>query len=149
MRKARINYQIKEIGASGENGDFFINEIDVYNKSRENSLEKFNVFNLEYEFWKTSSSDLGGYYCENYLRKNGIPCNREGSYKYYLETLSIMKLLAKESEIPIIVEAYIGNYSKKEIKNIARSVDRLLVSSYEKSTRKSFLNGRIKKSSNI
>lgn len=132
IKKAKTNYNIREIGASGENGDFFINEIDVYNNSRKNPKEKFDVYNLEYEYWNSSESDLGGYYCENYLRKNGIPCTREGSYKYYLETLSIMNLLAKDSKHPIKVEAYIGKYQNNEIVNITKNVDRLLVSSYEK-----------------
>ena len=140
IKKAKTNYNIKEIGASGENGDFFINEIDVYNKSRKEDTEKFDLYNLEYEYWNSSESDLGGYYCENYLRKNGIPCTREGSYKYYLETLSIMNLLAKDSKHPIKVEAYIGNYQNNEIVNITNNVDRLLVSSYEKTIADTFKN---------
>ena len=140
IKKAKTVYKIKEIGASGENGGFFINEIDVYNKTRKDPLERFDVYNLEYEYWKTTKSDLGGYYCENYLRKNGIPCTREGSYKYYLETLSIMNCLAEESDTPIKVEAYIGKYQNKEIKHITNNVDRLLISSYESSPKKAFKN---------
>jgi len=140
IKKAKTVYKIKEIGASGENGGFFINEIDVYNKTRKDPLERFDVYNLEYEYWKTTYSDLGGYYCETYLRKNGIPCTREGGYKYYLETLSIMNCLAEESDTPIKVEAYIGKYQNKEIKHITNNVDRLLISSYESSPKKAFKN---------
>lgn len=83
---------------------------------------------------------MGGYYCETYLRKNGIPYAREGSYKYYLETLSIMNCLAEESGTPIKVDAYIGKYQNKEIKHITNNVDRLLVSSYKSSPKKAFKN---------
>lgn len=139
IKKAKNKFKIKEVAGSGENGGFFINNIHAYNQSRKNPLEKFDVYNLEYEYWHPTNSDLGGYYCETYLRKNGIPCTRKGSYNYYLETLSIMKLLASESNHKIIVEAYVGKYQKKEINNIVKNVDRVLVSAYGKNPYSSFL----------
>ena len=36
LSETKTVFKIKEIGASGENGDFFINEIHVYNKTRKN-----------------------------------------------------------------------------------------------------------------
>ncbi|MFY9241437.1 MAG: hypothetical protein WAO74_00265 [Polaribacter sp.] len=136
--KARKDYNIQEIGASGENGAFFIDEIEPYNKARNNPDEQFDVYNLEYEYWKYDSSRFGGYYCENYLRKNGIPCNRNGSYIYYKESLSIMSLLTKESTKKIKVEAYLGNFKADEIKNITKHVDRILISGFANTPKKSF-----------
>jgi len=49
-----------------------------------------------------------------------------------------MNCLAEESGTPIKVDAYIGKYQNKEIKRITNNVDRLLVSSYETSPKKSF-----------
>lgn len=136
--KARRQYGIKEIAASGESGSFFINEIQPYNIARKNPDEQFNVYNLEYEYWKHDQSSLGGYYCENYLRKNGIPCNRKGSYNYYKESLSIMSMLAKEIETKIKVEAYLGNYKANEIGKINNYADIILISAYATSPKNSF-----------
>lgn len=140
ISNAKINFGILKIAASGESGGFFINYIQPYNDSRISAIEKFDVYNLEYEYWKTSSSDLGGYYCENYLRKNGIPCNRTGSFNYYNESLSIMKLLANDSNHPIEVESYVGNYKSKEIKKIVKNADIVLISGYASDVKKSFKN---------
>ena len=138
MLKARKHYGVSEIAASGESGGFFIDEIAPYNAGRTNPDEKFDVYNLEYEYWKYDASSLGGYYCENYLRKNAIPCNREGSYNYYKESLSILKLLAEESNSKIKTEAYLGNFHSKEIHKISEHADRILVSGYANTPEKSF-----------
>lgn len=140
ISNAKQNYGVLKIAASGESGGFFINFIHPYNNSRINSTEKFDIYNLEYEYWKESNSDLGGYYCENYLRKNGIPCNRNGSFNYYLESLSIMKLLANDSKHPIEIETYVGNYKKKEIRKIVKNTDVVLISGYASDIKNSFLN---------
>jgi hypothetical protein len=140
ISKAKQNYGVLKIAASGESGGFFINFIHPYNNSRINSTEKFDIYNLEYEYWKQSNSDLGGYYCENYLRKNGIPCNRNGSFNYYLESLSIMKLLANDSKHHIEIEAYVGNYKKREIREIVKNTDVVLISGYASNIKNSFFN---------
>lgn len=140
IASAKRDYGILNISASGESGGFFINIIHVYNMSRTKSDEKFDIYNLEYEYWKINGSDWGGYYCENYLRKNGIPCTRNGSFKYYIESLSIMKLLASDSEHPIKVESYVGNYKKKEIRKIVKNADKILISGFASDIKNSFLN---------
>ena len=130
IKKAKIEYGIKKIAASGESAGFFINVIHKYNSTRTSTNEKFDVYNLEFEYWN-SSSELGGYYCENYLRKNGIPCTNDGAYTYYKESLHVLNLLAKESENKILVQAYIANYTPEEIKKIEPYTDVILVSVYE------------------
>ena len=72
------------------------------------------------------------------MRKNAIPCNREGSYNYYKESLSILKLLAEESNTKIKTEAYLGNFHSKEIHKISEHADRILVSGYANTPEKSF-----------
>lgn len=130
--KAKINYGLAGVGGSGESGDFFINAIHAYNMSRLNPVEKFDTYNLEYEYWKKDQSENGGYYCENYLKKNGESCNRRNTFKFFLNSLATMKALAKENSHKVTVEAYVGDYYRHEIKKISRYVDRLLVHVYVK-----------------
>ena len=95
--KAKINYGLKGVGGSGESGDFFITAIHAYNMSRINPIERFNTYNLEYEYWKKEPSENGGYYCENYLRRNGKSCNRKNTFDFFINSLAIMKDLASKN----------------------------------------------------
>ena len=128
--KAKMDFGLKEVGGSGESGDFFIKVIDAYNRSRKNILEKFDSYNLEYEYCKQDSSSDGGYYCENYLKPNGKSCNRQNTFDFFLKSLATMKALAKKNSHPVSVEAYVGKYHQNEIKEIVKYVDRLLVHVY-------------------
>lgn len=136
--KAKINYSLAGVGGSGESGEFFEKAIHAYNMSRINPIEKFDTYNLEYEYWKKEESENGGYYCENYLKKNGESCNRRNTFKFFLNSLAIMKSLAKENSHKVTVEAYVGKYYRYEIKKIAKYVDRLLVHVYVKNPKHSF-----------
>ncbi|PQJ78816.1 hypothetical protein [Polaribacter porphyrae] len=128
--KAKINFGIKEVGGSGESGEFFVKAIHAYNKTRVNPKEKFDAYNLEYEFWKEDASKDGGYYCNNYMKKNGKSCNRTNSFNFFLKSLKTMKSLADNSTHTIKVEAYVGKYSRREIQKISKYVDRLLIHVY-------------------
>lgn len=130
IRKAKIEYGIEKISASGESGNFFIKAIHPYNLSRTNAIERFDIYNLEYEYWNELESKPGGYYCENYLKGSQLPCNRKYSFAYYINSLEIMRFLADELDHDIKVEAYIGNFEKDEVKAIIEHVDRLLVHDY-------------------
>lgn len=136
--KAKINYGLKGVGGSGESADFFIKAIHAYNMSRINPVEKFDTYNLEYEYWKKEPSENGGYYCENYLKKNGQSCDRKNTFNFFLNSLRVMRKLAKENSHKVTVEAYVGTYLKHEIKKIAKYVDRLLVHVYVKNPKSGF-----------
>jgi hypothetical protein len=138
ISKAKLAYNIKEIAASGESGDFFVETLHPYNKSRKKAEEKFDVYNLEYEYWDKEASLKGGYYCETYLKNGQIPCNRDGSFNFYLGTLTAMKLLANEESHPIKIEAYIGKFTKEEVFKISNHADRLLIAAYVDHPDKSF-----------
>jgi hypothetical protein len=138
ISRAKKNYNIKEISASGETGDFFLKAIHPYNVSRKKASEKFDVYNLEYEYWHPTQSLNGGYYCETYLKNGALPCSRLGSFNYYIEALSIMKLLAAEESHPIKIEAYIGGFTKEEITKVSKYADRVLVHAYVLDPSKSF-----------
>lgn len=136
--KAKVNYGLKEVGGSGESGEFFMNAIHAYNKTRKNPNEKFDSYNLEYEYWKEDDSSEGGYYCESYLKRYGKTCDRAGTFDFFLNSLSTMKALADNSNHPIKIEAYVGKFEKHEINKIAKLVDRLLVHVYVRDPKKGF-----------
>ena len=138
IRKAKVDFGLKEVGGSGESGSFFITAIDAYNKSRKSPEEKFDAYNLEYEYWKPDESSEGGYYCKNYLKKNGKSCNRSGTFNFFLKSLATMKSLARKSKHPIKVEAYVGKFKRHEIQKISKYVDRLLVHVYVTNPRRGF-----------
>lgn len=132
IRKAKTEFGIKKISASGESGGFFIEAIHPYNVSRKDKIERFDIYNLEYEYWNELESKPGGYYCETYLKKGQLPCNRKNSFNYYIQSLEVMRMLADELDHGILVEAYIGNFTKNEVNSIGAHVDRLLVHDYVK-----------------
>ncbi|WP_211290306.1 hypothetical protein [Polaribacter gangjinensis] len=127
IHKAKQKYQIKKIGVSGESADFFVKIINVYNNSRQKSTEKFDIYNLEYEYWSSKASGIDGYYCVNYLEENGIPCGREGSFKFFIDNLKKLKNLSKGKSHKVEVDAYVGYYTQNEIIEIAKNCDRLVV----------------------
>ena len=130
IKLAKTRYGIKKISASGESGGFFIEAIHPYNLSRKDRSERFDIYNLEYEYWDPIASSPGGYYCENYLKKGQLPCNRNGSFKYFFESLLIMKLVSEELDHTVEIEAYVGHFNPKEVAKISAHVDRLLIHSY-------------------
>ena len=136
--KAKINYGLKGVGGSGESADFFINAIHAYNMSRINPIERFDTYNLEYEYWKEQPNKNGGYYCENYLKTNGQACNRKTTFNFFLNSLKTMKALAKENSHKVTVEAYVGKYYRHEIQKISKYVDRLLVHVYVRNPKSGF-----------
>ncbi len=136
--KAKVDFGLKEVGGSGESGEFFISAIHAYNISRKNAKEKFDSYNLEYEYWNEEASSNGGYYCRNYLKKYGKSCNRQNTFSFFIKSLSIMKNLAKQNKHPVKVEAYVGKFRKHEIQKIANYVDRLLLHVYVKDPKKGF-----------
>jgi hypothetical protein len=127
ISKAKNKFSIQHVGASGESASFFTNIINLYNTSRSKPQEKFDIYNLEYEYWSQKASSIDGYYCINYLEANGIPCNRKGSFDYFIENLKVLKQLAKESKHPVKTEAYLGYYTENEIIEIIKYCDRLLI----------------------
>jgi hypothetical protein len=132
ISKAKTKFHMDQIGASGESATFFTDTINVYNSSRKNAEEKFDIYNIEYEYWSKKASEIDGYYCVGYLEENNIPCNREGSFKYFIANLKKLKSLSKSSKHKIDIEAYVGYYTQKEIGEIAKYCDRLLIHAYGK-----------------
>jgi hypothetical protein len=139
IKKAKVNFNIAKISASGESGSFFLEAIHPYNLSRKESVERFDIYNLEYEYWNEKESLQEGYYCNEYLKKAQLNCNRKNSFKYFIASLFVMKNLSKEIDNSIEIEAYIGNFNNEEVKEISEHVDRLLLHDYVKDTNRNFI----------
>lgn len=130
ISRAKTEYGIYQIAASGETSKFFIDAIVPYNNSRKSSNEKFDIFNIEYEYWNEESNKEDGYYCQTYLKQNKIPCTREGTFSYFIRSLKEMKYLANKSKHKVKVGVYVANYNAYEINEIEKYADRISVYDY-------------------
>ena len=137
--KAKKHYGVTSVSASGETGDFFIKAIHPYNKSREIELERFDIYNIEYEYWNKKESLDNGYYCETYLKNEQLKCNRENSFGYFMSSLKTMKELAKKDNLDIKTEAYVGKYTRDEVDEISSHVDKLLIHDYVRDPKYSYM----------
>lgn len=138
ISKAKTKYSVQNIGASGESASFFTNVIQPYNNTRNKADEKFDVYNLEYEYWSKKASGENGYYCVNYLKEKTIPCNRNGSFNYFINNLKELERLSKNKIHKIKVEAYLGYYSQQEISKIVKYCDRIIIQTNGKTPKTSF-----------
>ncbi len=130
ISKAKTSYGIVNVGATSENGNSFTNVINTYNNSRSDPNEKFDIYNLEFEFWNPNSTDPGEYYCTRYLTPNGLPCTNDGAFQFFMSTLQTMRNLASNNSHPITVEAYVGWPTEEQAAIIGANLDRVLVHAY-------------------
>ena len=139
ITKAKNKFSIKNIGASGESASFFTEIINIYNNSRNKPEEKFDIYNLEFEYWSKNATEPGGYYCENYLRDDSKPCTRGGSFLFFLENLKEIKALSINNIHNIKTETLLSFYSASEINNIVKYCDGITLQATGKNPRTSFL----------
>ncbi|ARV14483.1 T9SS type A sorting domain-containing protein [Polaribacter sp. SA4-12] len=128
--KAKTIYGVISVGATAENGNFFTNTIDTYNNSRSDPLEKFDIYNLEFEYWSNYATGPGGYYCNTYLTPNNLPCTIEGAFEFYISVLQTIKNLAINNSHPITTEAYVGWPTETEASTIGANLDRVRIHAY-------------------
>lgn len=133
IKRARTQYGIKTVMASSENYNTFKTLVSPYNRSRTDSMERFNYYYLEFEFWNVHStspvsSTNNGYYCTNYLSPGGYKCDTSGAFKYYKKMLTSLDSLATKDGIKSAT--YIGNPNQGQAQFIARTVDFLLIDNY-------------------
>lgn len=138
ISKAKTTYGVLFVGAIAENGSFFTNVIDAYNNSRSNPLEKFDIYNLEFEYWVSAATGPGGYYCNTYLTPNGLPCTEHGAFQYYISILKTMDTLASNNAHPITTEAYVGWPTAGQADTIGANLDRLRLHAYVSSPSTAF-----------
>ncbi len=133
IRRARTQFGIKNVLASSETVETFSTLVDPYNRSRTDSLERFNYFYLEFEFWNvrstsTKSSSNNGYYCTNYLSPKGYSCDTSGAFKYYKKMLKSIDSLAHKSSIRSAT--YVGKPNLGQAKYISNTVDLIFCDNY-------------------
>ena len=102
------------------------NQIKAYNNSRTNASEKFNVINVEFEFWATTS--INSMYCSQYLTPNGYACDTAGAFKYYKVLLSQVTSIAHSCGATS--EIYVGWFNQGQAQQFFSLVDRILVHAY-------------------
>lgn len=136
--KAKTSYGITHMGGSAENADFFTNVIHAYNNSRTDPLEKFDIYNLEFEYWNPPLINNGAYYCTTYLNPNGIPCTNNGAFQFFVSIMQTMESLANNSSHPITIEAYVGWPTAGQADTIAEYLDRVRVHAYVNNPNTSF-----------
>ncbi len=132
IKKARENYGIQYIGAVCESYPEFQNKIAPYNNNRSDDHEKFNVFNLEFEFWTSSSVNPGGYYCTQYLQPNGCSCDTSGAFQFYINNIHKIDSLAHQQGV--VSETYLGWFNQGQASQIQQNVDRILLHAYRTNT---------------
>jgi hypothetical protein len=128
IENAKQNYGIMQVGAAGENFFFFNNVIQVYNTQHTNPLQRFDVYNIEFEFWNTTTVSPGNYYCTTYLQPEGYSCDVAGAFSFY-ETL-IHQVDSLANLAGVISETYVGWFDEPQAIIIGNTVDRILLHDY-------------------
>jgi hypothetical protein len=132
IKRARENYGIQYVGAVGENYSTFATKIAPYNTGRSDDHEKFNVFNLEFEFWTASSVNPGGYYCLQYLQQANCSCDTSGGFKFFIDQIHKIDSLAAVQQV--ISETYVGWFNQGQAQQLTHNVDRILLHAYRTNT---------------
>ena len=128
IKRARENYGVQYVGAVVESFSSIQNKIAPYNLNRTDDNEKFNVFNLEFEFWTTSSVNPGGYYCTQYLLPNNCSCDSSGGFKFFIDQLHKIDSVANQQQV--LSETYLGWFNQGQGQQIAQNADRVLLHAY-------------------
>ncbi len=128
INKAKTTYNISHVGAVAENFEFFRDVINVYNQQHSDTLEKFDVYNVEFEFWNTNLTTPGASYCNDYLIPNGLSCDETGAFKYYKSVLTKVDSLANANNV--ISETYVGWFNQIQAVQFNNLIDRIMLHIY-------------------
>jgi hypothetical protein len=129
IRKAKAQYGIIQVGGVVEYSGYVTQNILPYNNARTSALEKFDVINMEFEFWVRSS--ISSSYCSKFLSPNGFSCDTAGAWKFAWREFKIIDDLCSRNGM--ISEWYIGWPNLGQLQQIASRADRILISAYRPS----------------
>lgn len=129
IHKARTSYGILQVGGVVEYAGYLSQKLIPYNTSRTRSSEKFDVINLEFEFWVSSS--ISSSYCSKFLTAAGFTCDKAGAWNFAWREFKLIDDLCAANGL--ISEFYLGWPSKTQIQQIASRADRILLSAYRPS----------------
>jgi len=131
INTAKTSYGILQVAAVGEKNASF-DKIKIYNSFYPADPNKrFDVFNIEFEFWNAGSVGPGDYYCTTYLVPGGYPCTIDGAFSFYIAQLTLLKTYCDANGI--IAETYIGYPTATQSEQIVLQTHRVLVHYYRTS----------------
>ncbi|MBP9924125.1 MAG: hypothetical protein KBF92_09865, partial [Bacteroidia bacterium] len=125
ISKAKTLYSIVQVGAAGETYNSFATRIMNYN-NRVLPIEKFNVFNFEFEFWLTSS--INAFYSTLYLTPNGYTADTAGAFAFAWREFQKIDSLTNANGL--VSEIYLGWPNRGQMQQLASRADRILLHSY-------------------
>lgn len=128
IERAHTQYGVTQVGATGENLWFFQNVINPYQQTHANADQRFDVYNVEFEFWNTAQVSSGGYYCLTYLSPHSVPCSVAGASSYWLSMIGLINTAAHQNNA--ISEVYVGWFDQALATQFAHAVDRILLHDY-------------------
>ena len=126
IRRAKTSYGINMVGAVGENSTRFFNEILPYNNGRTSQLERFDVFNFEFEWWNSNS--IANLYCNKYLIPNNLPCDTAGAWAFAWQEFRKIDSLANANGL--MSENYLGWPDRGRMQDLCSIADRILLHAY-------------------
>ncbi len=129
IRKAKTQYGILQVGGVVEYSGYVTQNILPYNNGRSSSLEKFDVINLEFEFWVSSS--ISSSYCSKFLTSAGFACTKAGAWSFAWREFKLIDNICAANGM--ISEWYLGWPDLAQMQQIASRADRILLSAYRPS----------------
>lgn len=114
LKLARTTYGIKENTAIVGSEVFINSYLDTFNRSKPDTLQRFNAINLEREWW-----------------------NNHGNFESYIAILKKLNLWARKQQPAVLTEEYIGwfkNPRGQELymaNELLKNSDRVLVHAYQ------------------
>jgi hypothetical protein len=126
ISKARTQYGIIQIGGVVEYAGYVSQYLIPFNNTRTSNTEKFDVINLEFEFWVTSS--ITSSYCTKFLSAAGYSCDKAGAWQFAWKQFKLIDDLCIANSM--ISEIYLGWPDLSQMQQIASRADRILLSAY-------------------
>jgi hypothetical protein len=126
--KAKTHYFIKQVTAIRGLGTQFNQTLNIYNNTRTDTTERFNVYNLENEWWN-----------------NGASCD----FSCWTNYLTAMNASAHSATPPLIAEEYIGWFQNPtgeeqlQADTLVYYSDRILVHDYQTAPHFSYMQSRL------
>jgi hypothetical protein len=128
VKRAKLQYGIKQVAAIRGSATGFTQTMSLYNNSRADTLERFNVLNLENEWWN-----------------NGTTCD----FSCYCGDLTCMKSCSGSCSPKLIAEEYIGwlrNPAAQEAAQCSTLIansDRILIHDYRSAPDFNYMKSRL------
>lgn len=129
-KKAKTQYGIFQIGASGEIYSFYRDAIIPFNRSRHLQSERYDVFNFEFEYWVTTDGvHVSQYYITRYLQPNGY-FNNDTADCWNFSWNEFKQVDSSARANNVLSEYYLGWPNKGQMQQIVSRAGRILLHAY-------------------